>query len=186
MALLIVSLMTFFTVQMVLSVAGFVKKRRSLRRTRIGGLLVHAQGSMMGGRQVRELRVPMGYHETFSACHDAIGLLRRARIVRMSRDEGELVGRVGITARAGGARIEIHVIPFDERATYVRLVCRDLFGALSYDMGQCFEMIETIVAALALRSPKRIPDLDQVAPTWEGAPGQRLMLSSEAARSSIG
>ena len=185
MALLIVSLMTFFTMQAVLSVARFVKKRRSLRRTRIGGLLVHAQASMVGGHQVRELRVPMGYHETFDACLDALGLLRRARIVRMSRDEGVLTGRVGITARSWGTRVEIHIIPFDERATYVRLVCRDVFGALSYDSGQCFEMIETIVAALARRAPKHIPDLDQIAPAWGDPSDQRLMLSNEAARSSI-
>lgn len=114
-------------------------------------LPVHHSSSRLGTVQIRELRVPLEYHEAFEVCRDVLRFIPGATLDRSSRDEGQIEASVGMTWRAWGARVRYELIPLEEEGTYVRLTIKPRFGATAFDFGQSLDFIETLVAAIERR-----------------------------------
>ncbi len=115
-------------------------------------LPIHRSSNISGTVQTREVQMPLGYHDSFNACQDALKLLRRTTLQSMSRDEGQLTAKVGITFKEWGARILIELIPIEEHSTYVRVTIRPSKAWTLTDHGQNLEFIEIFVAALERRA----------------------------------
>ena len=119
-------------------------------------LPVHHSSSRLGTVQIRELRVPLEYHEAFEVCRDVLRFIPGATLDRSSRDEGQIEASVGMTWRAWGARVRYELIPLEEEGTYVRLTIKPKLGTTAFDFGQSLDFIETLVAAIERRCARFI------------------------------
>ena len=119
-------------------------------------LPVHHSSSMLGSVQVRELRVPLEYHEAFEACRDVLRFIPGSNLKRSSRDEGRIMATVGMTWRAWGATILYELIPLEEEGTYVRVTVQPRMRFTLVDFGQSLDFIETLVAAIERRCSRFI------------------------------
>lgn len=118
-------------------------------------LLVAESSARFGSIQHRELKLPMSYHHAFSVCFETLQVVPGAVLKKMSRDEGVIDAKVGLTWRSWGLDISMELIPMEEKETFLRLVCQPAMRSTLVDYGQSHEVVERILLALEQRCHER-------------------------------
>ena len=98
--------------------------------------------------QVRKVRLTLSLERAYDHCIDAVGQIKRGRVVNEDRVEARIDAKAGMTWKSFGERITISLVRVDDNATDVEICSRPSLGTTLVDYGKNIENVRKMESFL--------------------------------------
>ena len=103
----------------------------------------------MGVHHIRNIELPLGYGRVFDLCIASLNVIKKCKIRKEERSEGNIEVKTGITWKSFGERISFNICEINDSKTQVKVSSRPAIRTAVVDFGRNLDNVEKIIGFLA-------------------------------------